>query len=123
MNLPEPVNIAARLTAITEYWRPRVVADLNGQAVKLVKLHGEFVWHHHATEDEPFLVLSGHLRIEFRDGVRELNPGELLVVPRGVEHRPVAAEETAVLLFEPIGVLNTGNVTHSTLTAPIDALA
>jgi mannose-6-phosphate isomerase-like protein (cupin superfamily) len=111
------------LTAITEYWRPRVVADLNGQAVKLVKLHGEFVWHHHATEDELFLVLSGHLRIEFRDGVRELNPGELLVVPRGVEHRPVAAEETAVLLFEPIGVLNTGNVTHSTLTAPIDARA
>ncbi len=121
MNRPESVNLAEKLTEVTEHWRPRVVGELNGQAVKLVKLHGEFVWHHHETEDEFFLVLSGRLRIEFRDGVRELIPGEFLIVPRGVEHRPVAAEDTAVLLFEPLGVLNTGNVTHPALTAPIDA--
>ncbi len=123
MNLPEPVSLAAKLAAITEHWRPRVVGELNGQAVKVAKLKGEFVWHHHDAEDELFLVLSGQLRLEFRDGVRELNPGEFLVVPRGVEHRPVAAEETAVLLFEPLGVLNTGNVTHATFTAPVDARA
>jgi mannose-6-phosphate isomerase-like protein (cupin superfamily) len=120
---PEPVNLAAKLAAITEYWRPRVVGELNGQAVKLVKLRGEFVWHRHDAEDELFLVLSGHLRIGFRDGVRELDPGECLIVPRGTEHRPVAAEETSVLLFEPLGVLNTGNVTDPALTAPIDARA
>ncbi len=121
MNMPEVVNLAAKLTEITQHWRPRVVGELNSQAVKLVKLQGEFVWHHHELEDELFLVLSGHLRIEFRNGVRELEPGECLVVPRGVDHRPSAAVETAVLLFEPVGVLNTGNVTHPTLTAPSDA--
>ena len=120
MNIPERVNLAAKLSDITEHWRPRVVGELNGQAVKLVKLQGEFVWHHHDAEDELFLVLTGHLRIEFRDGRQELDPGEFLIVPRGVEHRPVAAVETTVLLFEPLGVLNTGNVTHPTLTAPVD---
>jgi mannose-6-phosphate isomerase-like protein (cupin superfamily) len=123
MSMRDVVNLASRLTEITEHWRPRVVGELNGQAVKLVKLQGQFVWHHHEAEDELFLVLSGRLRIEFRDGQRELGPGEFLVVPRGVEHRPVAAEETAVLLFEPLGVRNTGNVTHPTLTAPTDARA
>lgn len=123
MSMPEIVNLAAKLDGITEHWRPRVVGELNGQAVKLVKLQGEFVWHHHQAEDELFLVLSGRLRIDFRDGARELGPGEFLVVPRGVEHRPRADQETAILLFEPLGVLNTGNVTHPTLTAPIDARA
>src|SRR5262245_29535469 len=121
MSTREPVNLAAKLADITEYWRPRVVGELNGQAVKLVKLQGEFVWHHHEAEDELFLVLSGLLRMEFRDEVREVKPGEFIVVPRGVEHRPVASEETAILLFEPLGVLNTGNVTHPTLTAPVDS--
>ena len=120
MTLPDTVTLATKLNDITEHWRPRVVGELNGQAVKLVKLHGEFIWHHHEHEDELFLVISGHLRIDFRDGSRELKPGEFLIVPRGVEHRPVAEVETAVLLFEPLGVLNTGNVTHSTLTAPTD---
>jgi mannose-6-phosphate isomerase-like protein (cupin superfamily) len=118
--MPEVVNLAAKLAKITEYWRPRVVGELNGQVVKLVKLKGEFVWHHHEVEDELFLVLSGRLRMEFRDGTQEVGPGECIVVPRGVEHRPVATEETALLLFEPLGVLNTGNVTHPTLTAPVD---
>lgn len=117
----EPVNLAARLAEISEHWRPRVVGELNGQAVKLVKLQGEFVWHHHDAEDELFLVLSGRLRMEFRESVRQVRPGEFIIVPRGIEHRPVAYEETSILLFEPLGVLNTGNVTHPTLTAPIDA--
>ena len=121
MSIPERVNLAATLGDITEHWRPRVVGELNGQAVKLVKLQGEFVWHHHDAEDELFLVISGHLRIEFRDGIQELDPGEFVIVPRGVEHRPLAEVETTILLFEPLGVLNTGNVTHPTLTAPVDA--
>src|ERR1700745_1900759 len=105
----DPVSLAAKLAEIPDHWRPRVVGELNGQAVKLVKLQGEFVWHHHDAEDELFLVLSGHLRIEFRDGAREIARGEFIIAPRGVEHRPVATEEPAVLLFEPLGVLNTGN--------------
>ena len=121
MSRPERVNLAAKLGDIREHWRPRVVGELNGQAVKLVRLHGEFVWHHHEAEDELFLVISGHLRIEFRDGVLDLDPGEFVIVPRGVEHRPVAQVDTTILLFEPLGVLNTGNVTHPTLTAPVDA--
>jgi mannose-6-phosphate isomerase-like protein (cupin superfamily) len=120
MSRPEHVNLSAKLAEITEYWRPHVVGELNGQVVKLAKLKGEFIWHHHEAEDELFLVLSGRLRMELRDGAKELGPGEFLIVPHGVEHRPVAEEETAILLFEPVGVLNTGNVTHPTLTAPVD---
>ena len=103
---------------IAEHWRPQVVAALNGQEVKLAKVRGEFVWHHHAEEDELFLVVSGRLRIEFRDGAVELGAGELLVVPRGIEHRPVAEEEVELLLFEPAATRNTGNIVHPTLTAP-----
>ena len=114
----EKVNLAERFAEVTEYWRPRVAAELNGQEVKLARLRGEFVWHHHAGEDELFLVVKGRLRIEFRDRAVELGPGELLVVPRGVEHRPVADEEVELLLFEPAATRNTGNVVHPTLTAP-----
>lgn len=116
----EKVSIADRLGAITEHWRPKVVGELNGQEVKLVKLQGEFVWHHHDTEDELFLVVSGRLRVELSDRAVELDPGEFLIVPHGVEHRTLAAEETAVLLFEPAATRNTGNVEHPTLTAPND---
>jgi mannose-6-phosphate isomerase-like protein (cupin superfamily) len=112
------IALAEKLSHITEPWRPRVVAELNGQEVKLVKVRGEFVWHHHEVEDELFLVLRGSLRIEFRDATVTLGPGEMLVVPRGVEHRPVAEEEAEVLLFEPAATRNTGNVFHETLTAP-----
>jgi mannose-6-phosphate isomerase-like protein (cupin superfamily) len=115
----DKVNLAAALARITEHWRPRVVAQLNGQEVKLVKLRGEFVWHHHDAEDVLFLVVRGRLRVEFPDSAVELDPGELLVVPRGVEHRTLAAEETEVLLFEPAGTRNTGNVEHPSLTAPV----
>lgn len=112
------VNLEESLSTISEHWRPKVVAELNGQEVKLAKLKGEFIWHHHEEEDELFLVHKGRLRIEFRDRVVELGPGEMLVVLRGVEHRPVAEEEVELLLFEPAGVRNTGNVEHPELTAP-----
>lgn len=120
MSLPDVVNLEEMLGAITEHWRPRLVGELNGQAVKVVRLRGEFVWHHHEAEDELFLVISGRLRIEFREGAREIGPGEFVIVRRGVEHRPVAEEEVTLLLFEPLGVRNTGNVVHETLTAPTD---
>lgn len=109
----EKVSLAGKLAAISEQWRPKVIGELNGQEVKLAKLQGEFIWHHHAEEDELFLVVRGHLRIELRDDrAIELDPGELVIVPRGVEHRPVADTETEVLLFEPATTLNTGNVVN-----------
>ena len=114
----DKVNVADQLSAIGEYWRPRNVAELNGQVVRLVKLRGEFVWHHHANEDELFYVVDGTLRIDFRDRSVTLVAGEMLVVPRGVEHRPVAEEEVSVMLFEPAETRNTGNVYHERLTAP-----
>ncbi|MEX0692162.1 MAG: cupin domain-containing protein [Gemmatimonadales bacterium] len=104
------INLAEKLALIPEPWSPRIVAELNGQHVKLVKLHGEFVWHHHAAEDELFLVLKGRLTMHFRDRVVSVGSGECIVVPRGVEHKPVADEEVHVLLFEPAGTVNTGNV-------------
>jgi mannose-6-phosphate isomerase-like protein (cupin superfamily) len=106
----EKVNLAQKLSTFDELWSPKVVADLNGQQVKLVKVKGEFVWHHHDDEDELFLILSGRLRMELRDGDIGLVVGECLVVPRGVDHRPVAEEEVHLLLFEPASTLNTGNV-------------
>ncbi|MFC1574544.1 cupin domain-containing protein [Gemmatimonadota bacterium] len=105
-----PINLAQKLSAIQDHWSPRVVGELNGQHVKLAKAKGEFIWHHHSNEDELFLVLRGSLLLEFRDGSVTLGPGELFVVPRGVEHRPIAREEVHLLLFEPASTLNTGNV-------------
>jgi mannose-6-phosphate isomerase-like protein (cupin superfamily) len=104
------VNLAEKLSLFSEHWSPRIVSELNGQHVKIVKLRGEFIWHHHEAEDELFLVLKGRLRMQFQDREVLLREGELLVVPRGVEHRPVADEEVHVLLFEPASTLNTGNV-------------
>ena len=112
------VVLAEKFSRITEHFRPKVVAELTGQEVKAVKVRGEFVWHHHEREDELFLILKGRLRIDFRDHSVTLAPGEMLVVPRGVEHRPVADEDTELLLFEPAATRNTGNVEHETLTAP-----
>ena len=106
----EKVNLKEKLAALDERWSPRIVADLNGQQVKLVKVKGAFVWHHHDEEDELFLILKGRLKMELRDGDVWLDEGEFLVVPRGVEHRPVAEEEVHLLLFEPATTLNTGNV-------------
>ncbi len=113
------VNLRAAFAQIFEHWRPRVAAELNGQEVKLVKVKGEFVWHQHDAEDELFLVTRGRLLVEFRDHTEALLAGEMLVIPRGVEHRPVAEEEVEMIVFEPAGVRNTGDVTHATLTAPM----
>jgi mannose-6-phosphate isomerase-like protein (cupin superfamily) len=115
---PGKVDLQAAFAKVVEYWRPRVIAELNGQEVKVVKVKGEFVWHHHDVEDELFLVHKGRLRMEFQDRTIELGPGECLVVPHGVEHRPVAADEVELILFEPGGVRNTGNVLDPKLTAP-----
>jgi mannose-6-phosphate isomerase-like protein (cupin superfamily) len=117
----QKVNLAAKLAQIHEHWRPKVVGELNGQEVKLVKFQGEFIWHHHAQEDELFLGVRGSFRVEFRDHSVEIGPGEFVIVPRGVEHRTVADQEAEVLLFEPAAVRNTGNVEHETLTAPVGA--
>ena len=113
------IDLREKFAAIDELWSPRIVADLNGQQVKLVKFRGEFVWHHHDHADELFLVHRGRFRMEFRDRTVDLGPGELIVVPRGVEHRPVADDEVEVVLFEPAGTLNTGNITSErTVHAP-----
>lgn len=106
------VNINEKLSQFEEHWSPRIVAELNGQEVKLAKLQGEFVWHHHEHEDELFLVIRGELHVEFRDRVEVVRPGEFIVIPHGVEHRPVAPEEVHMLIFEPASTLNTGNVTN-----------
>lgn len=104
------VNVSAKLSLVTTHWDPKVIAELNGQHVLLVKIKGEFVWHHHAEADEMFLVVRGRFRMEFRDRTESLAEGDLIVVPRGVEHRPVADEECCIMLFEPAGTVNTGNV-------------
>ena len=114
----EKINLADTLSQISEQWRPKVIGELNGQEVKLVKFQGEFVWHHHEREDELFLGVAGRFRIEFRDRIVEIGPGELIVVPHGVEHRTVADGEAHVLLFEPAATRNTGNVDDATFTAP-----
>ena len=116
------VNLAEKFGQFTDYWNPKVVGELNGQLVKLVKLQGEFIWHKHDHEDELFLVVRGHLRIEFRGSAVSLEPGEFLIVPRGVEHRPVADEEAHVLLFEPAATLNTGNVRNENTVDELDRL-
>src|SRR5207244_278729 len=104
------INLAEKFAAFDDHWSPKIVGELNGQQVKLAKFQGPFVWHHHENEDELFLVHRGRFRMELRDGAIDLGPGDLIIVPRGVEHRPVADEEVEVLLFEPASTLNTGNV-------------
>ena len=112
------VNLAEKFASFSEHWRPKIVGELNGQEVKLAKFKGEFVWHQHEREDELFLVWRGRMRVEFRDRVVDLEPGEFLVVPHGVEHRTLADEECEVVLFEPAATRNTGNVSDASLTAP-----
>jgi mannose-6-phosphate isomerase-like protein (cupin superfamily) len=114
----EKVNLAEKLASISEHWRPKIVGELNDQEVKLVKFQGKFIWHHHENEDELFLGLRGHFRLEFHNASIEVGPGEFVIVPRGVEHRTVSLEEVEVLLFEPAATRNTGNVEHSDFTAP-----
>jgi len=106
----EKINLMEKFSTFGDHWKPKIAGELNGQQVKLVKFLGPFVWHHHDNEDELFLVVKGRFRMEFRDRDIWLEQGEFLIVPRGVEHRPVADEEVHVLLFEPATTLNTGNV-------------
>ena len=104
-----PVNFAQKFGLFIEQWQPKVIAEMNDYQFKIVRLQGDFVWHSHADTDEAFLVLEGTLRIDFRDGAVTLNPGELYVVPKGLEHKPFAEREVKLLLIEPRGVLNTGH--------------
>jgi mannose-6-phosphate isomerase-like protein (cupin superfamily) len=105
----QPINLAQKLGLFSEQWQPRVIAEMNDYQFKIVKLQGDFVWHDHADTDETFIVLDGEVRIDFRDGAVTLGPGEMFVVPKGVEHKPYAESEAKVLLIEPRGVPNTGN--------------
>ena len=114
----ERINLTEKFGLFTELWRPKVIASLNGQEIKIVKVQGEFPWHFHEHEDEFFLVCEGVFRVEFRDRIVELRKGEGVLVPRGVEHRTCADEEAQVLIFEPADVLNTGNVYDESFTAP-----
>ncbi|MBA2248871.1 MAG: cupin domain-containing protein [Chitinophagaceae bacterium] len=104
------INIAEKLSLFSDYLNPRIIGELNGQQVKAVKLKGEFIWHQHDNEDELFMVIKGTLSMHFRDKIVEVKEGEFIIVPRGVEHKPAAAEEVHMLLFEPATTLNTGNV-------------
>lgn len=116
----EPINLVQKLALITEQWRPRIVARMNDYDLRLAKIEGDFVWHSHPDTDEVFIVVQGELRIDFRDGDVRLGAGEMYVVPRGVEHKPFAAAECAILLIEPSGTVNTGDAAASSRTAPID---
>jgi len=107
------INLRQKLALFSDHWSPKILADLNDSHVKVAKIQGEFVWHNHADEDELFLVLQGRLVIELRDGSLTLDPGELVVIPKGVDHRPVAAEEVHLLLIEPKGIKHTGDVVEA----------
>jgi mannose-6-phosphate isomerase-like protein (cupin superfamily) len=114
----QKISLEEKFALFDEHWRPKTIAALNGQEVKIVKVKGEFPWHHHADEDEFFMVWKGEFRVEFRDRVVTLKPGECVVVPRGTEHRTCADEEASILCFEPANTLNTGNVRDAAYTAP-----
>ena len=118
----EKVIIEEKLTLIRDYWNPRIVGELNGQHVKLVKFKGEFVWHHHDHEDEMFYVVKGQFKMEFRDRTVVLNEHEFLIVPKGVEHRPVAEREVSIMLFEPASTSNTGNVKNELTRETLDRI-
>ena len=118
----DKVNLTEKLSRILDHWNPRIVGELNGQQVKLVKLQGEFDWHHHEREDELFLVLRGALEIHLRDRVVRLSEGEFFIVEKGVEHKPVAESETHVMLLEPATTLNTGNLRNERTRETLERL-
>jgi mannose-6-phosphate isomerase-like protein (cupin superfamily) len=106
------VNIKDALSSFNDHWNPRIIGELNGQQVKAAKLKGEFVFHHHDDEDEMFMVISGTLKMALEDETISINPGEFIIIPKGVDHKPIADDEVCLLLFEPASTLNTGNVTN-----------
>ena len=116
------INVAEKFSRINEMWSPKILGEVNDSYIKAVKFIGEFVWHHHDNEDEMFMVISGKLRMKFRDREEMVGPGEFIIVPRGVEHLPVSEEETHVLLFEPKTTLNTGNVRNERTLAELETL-
>jgi mannose-6-phosphate isomerase-like protein (cupin superfamily) len=119
---PTTISLASKLALFGERWSPRVIGEVNDVQVKVVKLEGAFVWHRHETEDELFLVVTGRLRMQFRDGEASVGPGELIIVPRGVEHLPSAEEETHVLLVEPRSTLNTGDAVSDRTVATLERI-
>lgn len=116
------INLQNKFGHFSDHWHPRLIAELNGQAVKIAKLKGDFIWHDHKEEDELFFVIKGTLHIEFRDQTKTLNEGEILVVPKGVEHRPYAPEEVWVMLFEPAETKHTGEVDHELTKHTIESI-
>ena len=118
----EKINLENKFKLFSEYWSPKIAGELNGQQIKLAKLKGEFVWHSHENEDEMFLVIKGKMTIEFKDKKIELNEGEFVIVPKGIEHRPVAEEEVHIMLFEPASTVNTGNNESSRTVRNLDRI-
>ena len=116
------VNISDKFAEFDDFYNPKIIGELNGQQVKAVKLKGEFIWHHHENEDELFLVTKGKLIMEFREKTVEVNPGEFIIVPRGIKHRPVAEDEVHVLLFEPDSTINTGNIENERTRKDLEKL-
>ena len=118
----DKINLLEKFNMFSEHWNPKIVGELNGQQVKLAKLKGEFIFHQHENEDELFMVIKGRLRMEFRDNQVELNEGEVLIVPRGVEHKPVAEDEAWAMLFEPASTLNTGNIVNEKTKTQLETI-
>lgn len=116
------VSLKEKFSQFSDHWNPRIIGELNGQQVKAAKLKGEFFWHHHDNEDEMFLVIKGKLKMEFRDKVEEIKEGEFIIVPRGIEHKPIAEEEVELLLFEPASTLNTGNIENEKTKKDLERL-
>jgi mannose-6-phosphate isomerase-like protein (cupin superfamily) len=106
------INLNQKFSLFHDHWSPKIIGELNGQEVRIAKVKGEFIWHQHQEEDELFFVIQGQLKIEFRDRIVEINPGEMLIVPKGTEHKPIAEEEVWLMLFEPAGIKHTGEVKH-----------
>jgi mannose-6-phosphate isomerase-like protein (cupin superfamily) len=118
----EKINLLEKFDLFNEHWSPKIIGELNGQQVKLVKFKGEFVFHQHETEDELFMVIKGRFRMQYRDKIVDINEGEIVIVPRGVEHKPIAEEEVWVMLFEPASTLNTGNVINEKTKTQLETL-
>ena len=116
------INISQKLSHFKDHWNPRIIGELNQQHVKLAKLKGEFIWHKHDEEDEMFLVLKGTLKIAFRDKIETIQENEIIIVPRGVEHKPIAEEEVSIMLFEPVSTVNTGNLENERTRKKLETL-
>jgi mannose-6-phosphate isomerase-like protein (cupin superfamily) len=118
----DKINLLEKFSLFSEHWSPKIIGELNGQQVKLAKFKGEFIFHQHDNEDELFMVIKGKFKMEFRDKKVEVNEGEVLIVPRGIEHKPVADEEVWVMLFEPASTLNTGNVVNEKTKTQLETI-